>query len=71
MKKNKKNIPENYLSDEIYQRQNFPLKRIIGICLLVTSLGFFFNFPIKETIRTIVKKNIHSFKKCPISYEDV
>jgi type II secretion system protein N len=66
----KKTLAENSLDEEIYSESNSPNKLIYPISFAILILAFVFNFPVKPTITSLVKKGLSLNKNCSVVYDD-
>lgn len=64
-----KKIADNSLPEEIYQSDKLMIAKIVGTGLGLLLLGFIINFPLNETVETLVINEIKKNKACPISYQ--
>jgi type II secretion system protein N len=66
-----KKTPDNILNEEIYQNsKSFWPKLFVG-ALVLLILGFFLNFPVKNTIQSMLVKGLNNIPGCQISFNNV
>ena len=61
-------IKENYLGDEIYNILNWSNSKTIFFFASVAFIFFFFNFPITDSLKTVVENQIYAIPGRPISF---